>query len=152
FNVAVPIGTRGLYITVTESATYSHNSWRVPVPNNRSSSYTTYYNAYQAALTNRDVQIAAAQAEVDRLEAQEGIGNGSSLTSAQLEQARAQITQAQASVQSAQARLLDKVITAPFSGRVGQVSIEVGEAVTPGQTVLTLVTAGDYEVALQVPE
>ncbi len=49
-------------------------------------------------------------------------------------------------------RLDDLQILAPFAGRVVERHIELGEWVEPGSAVLTLISSGEIEAWLQVPE
>lgn len=54
-GVAQPLGTRGLFITFSTTGSLPADTvWTVDVPNTQSATYVTYYNAYQAAVQNRD--------------------------------------------------------------------------------------------------
>ena len=60
----------------------------------------------------------------------------------------APVKQAQAAVREAELALSYTTITAPFAGRVGKKSVEVGATVQPGQPLLTVVaTHGNWVVA-----
>ncbi len=65
---------------------------------------------------------------------------------------RAAVAQARANVTRAEAVLHNAVITAPFDGVVTIRHREVGEAVTPGAPVLTLLDPGDRWVRIYVRE
>ncbi len=73
-------------------------------------------------------------------------------TEAQLEQARARAASAEAALARARKRLADKTIVAPFAGRVVRKSTEVGEWVTPGDTIAEIVSLHDVEARIDVPE
>ncbi len=73
-------------------------------------------------------------------------------TEALLAQAHARVTSAEAALSRARKRLSDKTIVAPFAGRVIRKSTEVGEWVTPGNTVAEIVSLRDVEARIDVPE
>jgi HlyD family secretion protein len=78
------------------------------------------------ATAQRDV----AEAERDTLQA--------GATPEEIAAAEAAVTQAQAEVQAARAALERATLRAPFAGTVAALDVSPGEAVTPGQVVLTL--------------
>ena len=65
---------------------------------------------------------------------------------------RAVVAQASANVARAEATLTNAVVTAPFDGIVTVVHRELGEAVTPGAPVVTLLAPNDRWVRIYVPE
>lgn len=67
-------------------------------------------------------------------------------------QAKQMLEQAQASEKIAQKGLSDTKLTAPFSGYISQKTAEVGQNVTPGQPVATLVKIDRVNVKISVPE
>ncbi|MGF1478708.1 MAG: efflux RND transporter periplasmic adaptor subunit [Cyanophyceae cyanobacterium] len=70
---------------------------------------------------------------------------------ASLNQAEADVREAQADVAAAREQLQDTTLTAPFAGEVGNISIKLGEYVSPGDA-LTSVTQNDpLELELAVP-
>lgn len=64
----------------------------------------------------------------------------------------AEVAKAEARLDLAEANLGDTFITAPFNGEVARVSTELGELVTSGDPAVTLVTRGNYELSMRVPE
>jgi multidrug efflux pump subunit AcrA (membrane-fusion protein) len=78
-----------------------------------------------AALTS---QVQLAQAQVDQAQAQ--VTASASGTSAQVAAAQAQLASARARLSSAEDALSGATLTAPFSGVVASVNIQVGEKVT----------------------
>lgn len=67
-------------------------------------------------------------------------------------QAKQMLEQALASEKIAQKGLTDTKLTAPFSGYISQKQAEVGQNVTPGQPVATLVKIDRVNVKISVPE
>ena len=69
-----------------------------------------------------------------------------------LEQAETALETAQASLQAAQARRGDRVIRAPFSGRVGLTTVTPGTLVNPGAVIATLDDVSTIRVDFPLPE
>jgi membrane fusion protein (multidrug efflux system) len=90
-----------------------------------------------AAQSARDAAAAELRAAQRREEAERAmLGSG------------APVKQAEAAVREAELALSYTTITAPFAGRVGKKSVEVGATVQPGQPLLTVVaTHGNWVVA-----
>lgn len=65
---------------------------------------------------------------------------------------RARVDEAQASLLTAQTALARTTLKAPIDGVVTKVSVEAGETVTPGETVIRLFAVNAFEVSVQVPE
>lgn len=134
-----PIGENGLFIDFPDDlADYSGTTWYVTIPNVKSSVYTTNYNTYQQALRERDRAIDAAEAEL-RGDAVDSI-------------AQAELIQAQARVARIQSEIAQHTIRAPFDGVVGGINAEIGEIVSVGGTIVSVVSDGDFEIELEVPE
>lgn len=70
----------------------------------------------------------------------------------QLAQAEAAVAQAEAQVQQAKAQIRDTRLLAPFTGTVEQRFVEVGEQVSPGQTLLRIVDVAQVKITAGVPE
>jgi HlyD family secretion protein len=147
-NQSVTLGTKGLYIQFLESGQYAYTEWVVAVPNKRSATYSTYYNAYLAAKNSRDIAIANAQAT---------IGSGMNDQSV----SRARVEQAQASVDSIISQINKRKIIAPFDGVIANVSLKPGQSTTgtlsttgteASKNTVTLISENDYEVVLKAPE
>ncbi len=95
----------------------------------------------------RALAVATAQRDAARA-AQSGLeGSGSDIA-----QAQAQLIAAQAAREAAQARLEQAVLRAPTAGRVLARSVEPGQIVQPGRSLLTLALAGPLELVAQVDE
>ena len=157
-DLAQPLGTRGLFVSISEdTGSYNNLVFTIPIPNPRGSTYQTLLNAYESSLEARDRAINAATNQLDQLIATEN--NGLSTTSAeerralaQIESAKAGLAQAQADVALVQSQINDRIITAPFNGVIGRIDMNIGEIVASNQSVATLVSDGDFEIELQVPE
>lgn len=165
YGLPVALGDTGLYVSLPETnLNYTFTDFEITIPNTRSSTYQTLVNNLDQARESRDRAIAAAENELNRLQSQES--NGASLTSAAERQAlagitsaqagvaaaRASLTQANAAAQVIQAQLSDRILRAPFSGMIAREDLQVGETITTGQKAMTLVSDGDFEIELQVPE
>ena len=69
-----------------------------------------------------------------------------------LEQAETGLETARASLQAAQARRGDRVIRAPFSGRVGLTTVTPGTLINPGAVITTLDDTSTIRVDFPLPE
>lgn len=65
---------------------------------------------------------------------------------------KASVDAAQASVDAAEAAASQAIITAPFSGTITAQNANLGETVTPGVTVISMMTDGKYQADAQVSE
>ncbi|HZD57648.1 MAG TPA: HlyD family efflux transporter periplasmic adaptor subunit [Anaerolineales bacterium] len=88
----------------------------------------------QAKVSVLEAQIAEAQSDHETY--QQGADPGD------LAVAEARLANAQRQLSAAQAALDDLVLTAPFDGSIGEVSIHTGEWVNPGQPVMMLADLG----------
>jgi RND family efflux transporter MFP subunit len=66
--------------------------------------------------------------------------------------AKARYEQAQAALELARSQLADATITAPISGIVASLPVEVGQTVSPGVAVATIVNMDQVKIKLNVPE
>jgi membrane fusion protein (multidrug efflux system) len=108
-------------------------------------SYAQSESQYRAAQDNVNValaNLAAAQQKVGAAQAGVGAAQGS-VTAAQGKlsqaQAPAQIATQRAALAIAQQNLVNTRIYAPVDGYVGEKSVEVGQTVSPGNTLLTVI-------------
>jgi membrane fusion protein, multidrug efflux system len=74
------------------------------------------------------------------------------LSEAQLEQLQATLLANEARVAAARSRLADRVITAPFNGRVGLRNVSLGGLVNPGAVITTLDDLSVVKLDFAVPE
>ena len=74
------------------------------------------------------------------------------LSPAAMDQNRANLAQAQANLAAAQSRESDRVIRAPFAGRLGLTDIAPGALINPGATIVTLDDVSVMRVDFDVPD
>ena len=74
------------------------------------------------------------------------------LSEAQLEQLEATLLANEARAAAAQSRVSDRIITAPFSGRVGLRNVSLGGLVNPGAVITTLDDLSVVKLDFSVPE
>ena len=115
------------------------------------------YNNALLQLRTAEVQseVQKAEAEVAE-EAWEKIGEGTAkdltLKKPQLKQVEAALNVAKAQVESAKKKLDKTDITAPYTGRIQSVSIDLGSTILPGQPVGVIYTANQIEISLPVKD
>ncbi len=149
-NLALPLGTRGLYITFPPDY-WTGNTWTINIPNKNAANYLTNYNAYQAALNNRDATIRSAQAALDSALAQLNLQKAQARP-ADISAAQAQVLSASGQVQAASASLENTIIRAPSDGTITTVDIKVGEQASPAKAVIVLQDVGNLHVEANVSE
>ena len=103
------------------------------------------------------MQFAVQQAEAEiAQEAWDQVGEGipQELTTKkpQLKQAKAALEVAKAQVQSAEKKLNKTEITAPYTGRIQNINIDLGSTIIPGQPVGSMYTSNEIEVTLSVKD
>lgn len=74
------------------------------------------------------------------------------LSEAQLEQLKATLLANEARAAAARSRVNDRLIVAPFSGRVGLRNVSVGGLVSPGEVITTLDDLSTMKLDFAVPE
>lgn len=121
-NTSVPLGTRGLYIQFSEVP--SAGEWVLSIPNKRSVSYATYFNAYESAKATRDRVISDAE-----------LANQSIASRISKRKIYAPFAGTVASV----------------GIKKGESTGSISASDTTGGTI-TLISENDYEVTLKAPE
>lgn len=107
-----------------------------------------------ATIAQADLAQAQAQAE----QAQRDFDNATALqdrgvaTQDRVAQARAALAGAQAALTAAQDRLNNTTITAPFTGRLNDLTISIGESVDAGDLVAEVLDNDPLTVVVQVPQ
>jgi len=169
FGVPGPLSTQGLYLTLPTSAkgeSYGNTDWVIPIPNTRSTTYQAKLGAYNKALQTESLTVSKAQSDLDTLIARQGGGEEVAITTAQeqqakasleeakagLEQALGSLTQARAGVARVEAQIENNIIRAPFDGAIARFDFKIGQSVGLGQTGVTIITDGDYELVMSIPE
>lgn len=87
----------------------------------------------QADLKNNEAALKLAQLNFDRLQK---LYEKGATSSSDLDSVRAKLQQAHAAVDKTQALIAQKNIRAPFTGKIGIRSVNLGQFVTPGTTIL----------------
>lgn len=101
-----------------------------------------------AAEANRDQASASlSQAEANDAGAVEEVAAAES----SLQQAEATLAQAEANQAAAQENLLDRTVSAPIAGTVGDIEIKLGDYVTPSTLVTNITENATLELDLEVP-
>lgn len=153
----VPLGTRGLYIQFPANFT-GNTTWEILLPNTRSSSYTASLNAYNNAVSGRELAIAQAENAVDMAEKsleQSRLQLNQTAGPARNERISAQqslIRQMQASLAASEIAYSNLQLRAPFSGTVTRINTEVGQIINPGAAVVSLISTNNYELNVNISE
>jgi membrane fusion protein (multidrug efflux system) len=103
----------------------------------------------RAALNEARANLAIAQSANSRAER---LNKERLIAGADYDRTRAQLAVEQARLASAQASLGKLTLHAPFSGQVGMRNVSVGEYVSAGQDLVTLVRLDPMEIDFSVPE
>lgn len=151
-NTDIPqrLGNKGLYILFPENFARFYNlEWVLPVPNDRSSTYLTFKNAYERAIEEREFRIKQAE-EVLKQRKEELVLIESGATEEQIAIQEARVKQAESTVASAINFFQKRSITAPFTGEIVNISTKIGENVSPGQTVISLANEGLLKIKIFV--
>lgn len=106
--------------------------------------------ATSGALSRQDLDNAQNRLDVAQA-AQKGAEENLRAAQAQLQQATANLNQAQAQVNVNQEGLGFRQVTAPVAGRVGDMPLRVGDFVSSGQTITTIVQNNELFLRIQVP-
>ena len=102
-----------------------------------------------AAIIEARANVNQAQREYDRYKA---LADRGVAPQVMLEQAETALETARASLQAAQARRGDRVIRAPFAGRVGLTTVTPGTLINPGAVIATLDDTSTIRVDFPLPE
>lgn len=101
-------------------------------------------------------ELAAAQAELSDSRGQfkrsQELYHTRALSEAQLEQLKANLLANEARVAAARSRVEDRMIRAPFAGRVGLRNVSLGSLVSPGEVITTLDDLSSVKLDFSVPE
>jgi membrane fusion protein (multidrug efflux system) len=103
----------------------------------------------QADLNNAASQLKLAQINFDR---NKTLLKKTYLSQAEFDTSSARLTEAEATLQGIQARLHQKIITAPFAGKIGIRQINVGQYLAAGTPMVTLQALDPLYVQFNLPE
>ncbi len=136
FGVPVPIGTKGLKLTFSESATRNNDAWVVSVPNDTIATYAeaklTYENSVKNLdTTKRDTEVSLANALQQLTDLQQA--DGTDYRNLTVNKAKASLAEAQQRLSQNYDVVQERDIVAPFSGTVeGMENVVVGATPTGG--------------------
>ncbi|OHA59835.1 MAG: hypothetical protein A2589_03295 [Candidatus Vogelbacteria bacterium RIFOXYD1_FULL_46_19] len=137
---ATSLGTRGLFIDFPDDLDdYQDTIWYVTIPNKKSSVYLANKNTYDETIRSRNRALE---------EARNSLRSQSSGTS----MAEAELARAQAAADRIRAEIGQRVLTAPFAGTVSAVNIDPGESAGANETAISLISAGQLGVVVDLPE
>jgi membrane fusion protein, multidrug efflux system len=102
----------------------------------------------KALLSEADANLREAQLQLERLKK---LGSDIS-TGAQIDVAEARVKASEARLQSISARIDDRLIRAPFDGRLGFRQVSTGALVTPGTVIAELDDISSMKLDFNVPE
>ena len=122
---------------------------------NALSTYDRYQSLHKKGFVSRSeldearraFDVAENQQEQERVKL-----NSLAQAGSEYQQAEARLAQARASLSMAEERLRQTVITAPGDGRVINRSVEAGDIVQPGKTLLVMTRAGRIQIIAQIDE
>lgn len=82
----------------------------------------------------------------------EALAPGGAVSKALLDQRRAERDRAEAAIRQLDARIAQKTIRAPFAGEIGLRRVNLGQYLSPGETVVTLTSLGELHANFTVPQ
>tara|TARA_Y100000748_G_scaffold117364_2_gene98481 strand:+ start:679 stop:1821 length:1143 start_codon:yes stop_codon:yes gene_type:complete len=108
-------------------------------------------------LASAEVQLAVQEAEAEIAQEAwgkvgEGIAKELVAKKPQLKQAKAALEVAKAQVDSAEKKLNKTEISAPYTGRIQNINIDLGSTILPGQPIGSMYTSNEIEVTLSVKD
>ncbi|ARU02116.1 efflux RND transporter periplasmic adaptor subunit [Yoonia vestfoldensis] len=103
----------------------------------------------EAQLVQAQTQLAQAQRDYDNALALQDRG---AATEDRVSQARAARAAAEAGVTSAQDQLDNTIVTAPFAGRLNDLTVDIGESVENGMIIAEVLDNDPLTVVVQVPQ
>ena len=104
-----------------------------------------------SALNGQEQALAAYKAAIKQFEDQLALKKEGA-TGEQLEAQQAVVDQARANVESLEAQYAKTIITAPIAGEIAAVPVRVGELLTPGQSVVSIVNKDGLQVKVFVSD
>lgn len=99
----------------------------------------TARNAVSTATLNRDQQLASAQTRVDSTQANVAVVS-------------AQVGQTQANVNLIRDQIADTILKSPIKGIITKVNYQVGEQVTPGKALVSVLTENNFQLEIDIAE
>lgn len=150
-GVAIPLGTKGLYMQFSTTQINSSDAWTVDIPNTKASTYVANQAAYNAAVQNQVTAVNTAQSTYDAAVAQLQLKKAL-VKPSDVKAAQAQILSAQGQYQSASAAFENTVVRAPANGTITSVDVKTGELASATKAVIVLQDVGSLHVEANISE
>ncbi|MFW6257978.1 MAG: efflux RND transporter periplasmic adaptor subunit [Halochromatium sp.] len=103
----------------------------------------------QAAVREAAARVAQTARQLERLET---LDADAFVSETELEEARAAASEARAALQVSSEDLADRIVEAPFDGRIGRRRISPGALLEPGMTIASLSRTAPLDLLLDVPD
>lgn len=140
---ASPIGNTGLLLTLPQDiSSLSGSDWVLELPNTKSAQYVSNLYQFLDAKKNYENALKTQQNEISLIN--KGYDGYTEYDIA--------IERAQAAIDRVQQSIRLRGIYAPVSGSIGRIDLRVGQAVTQGAGVVTVLGQGGFQTKLRVPE
>lgn len=123
--VAQPLGDTGLYIKWNN--TVPQTNWIIDIPNKQSTNYSSNYDAWQNAVTNRDTANAASDRNIASFK-QKLADLTPGDDNLDVRSAKLTVEQKTNALSDAQQNLSNYTIIAPFNGVMANVSVDIGSS------------------------
>lgn len=121
-----PLGSSGLYVTITNTSGFSGTEWVVEIPNKKATDYIANKNAYDSALKTKDSAVSSALSLVEQRKAELALKKAGARNSDVL-LAEADVLASEARVKDAESNYAKNILRAPTSGVITKVEIKNGE-------------------------
>jgi multidrug efflux pump subunit AcrA (membrane-fusion protein) len=139
-----------LFLEFDDAGLYNNSTWQVTIPNLRSGSYTTYKNAFELAVRQKDQNIRAAE-DALAIALNEATARNAAPRVESLVKANATVQAAEAKIAAIDAQIANASIAAPFTGTITDVSIVSGETANLNP-VITILGNTPFTLTARVPE
>jgi len=106
-------------------------------------------NVEEAQLKDNQAKLKLAQIDYDR---NKKLFQKNVVAQSTLDTSYAQLQQAEAGVELVQAKIKQKTITAPFSGKIGIRLVDIGQYISPGNAIVSLQSLSPLYVQFNLPE
>jgi len=138
-----PIGDSGLYI-IFPSSSVSVAEWVISIPNKKSASYLTNFNAYQSALETQSRLVSVAKSNLDQAK--------SALVLKESSARPEDLSAVSGALLVAQSDYNDRFIFAPFDGIITKMDAKVGEISSPNVSLISMMSADVFQIESYIPE
>jgi len=149
-ETSAPLGTCGLNIQFIPGSNYNISTWKIEIPNTKSSTYVTNSNAYTLALTQQKNAVSDAEGRLTLAQQNLTLATADPRTEAR-SRSEARVLQAEARLSAVTARIQDTILTAPFDGIITNTRYIAGETVT-NAPLLTLLSRDSFTITALIPE